>query len=83
MSSFPKNSVDFFDAMRPADRERVEREMKDLVWRFATATAMGYKADGTRVGWQMPEDLCDAVMNAGYNVAMDSLRKDADADAER
>ena len=60
----PKNANEFFDLMPVTTRNRVLGLLKDFAWRYATATAMGYQANGRRIPWNMTEELQDAIPNA-------------------
>jgi hypothetical protein len=64
----------FFDAMNPGTRTRLENRLKMLAWKWATATACGYKMDGTRlfsVGTEDAMNLQRDLGNAALEVFVD------------
>jgi hypothetical protein len=49
MSHDIRDAVTFFKYMSPATRAKVEQDLRELFWSWATATAMGYTADNERI----------------------------------
>ena len=72
-SDFPRTPSEWFKYMSPETRDRVLAAFEKFAYEYATATAMGYQADGKRMPWKMTPEMQETISAASYEVAMKIL----------